>query len=474
MIELRGRSSVEPESASATSLRALSARDINLHYAPDGSALQRAVLAGEARVEFAAAGTGGTRTLTAEWIEMLFSEDGQSLTSLVARDGVQLQFPIENGGPARRIRSVSLEAAGEAGRGLTTARFLDQVNFRETRLAAGADKGYDREIRAQTLDTVVTPGLGEIQAADFGGGVRFVDDPTNASAPDLQYNVLKGTAKLLASAGGAGAIVTDDTITIEARQIDLTLDGKGLVADQDVRSVLKATRGARPASDGAAAPKRPGMLKDDQPVNVTAAHLVYEAATHRATYTGEARLWQGETAVQGNTIVLDDQAGNLSASGNVRSVWRLADTDPKTKQVETKTTVATAEDLVYDDATRRATYTTNARMNGPEGDVKADKIELYLEQGGGALDRAEAYVKVSLRSQNRTSIGNRLSYFAADARYVMSGTPVHVYEQLPAECRETVGRTLTFFRSTDSISVDGNREGRTQTMSGGKCSEPQS
>ena len=111
-----------------------------------------------------------------------------------------------------------------------------------------SDLGYDREIRSQTLDTVVTPGMGEIQAANFGGGVRFVDDPTNATAPDLQYNVAKGTARLVAASGGAGAIVTDDNITIEARQIDLTLDGKGLVADQDVRSVLKATRG-RPARD---------------------------------------------------------------------------------------------------------------------------------------------------------------------------------------------------------------------------------
>ena len=473
MIELRGNSRVDPEAASATNLRVLAARDINLHYTLDGSALQRAVLAGDARVEFVAAGAGGTRVLTAGWIEMLFAEDGQSLTSLVGRDNVQLQFPIENDGPARRIRAVSLEAAGEPGRGLTTAHFVEQVNYRETKLASGADRGYDREIRAQTLDTVVTPGMGEIQAANFGGGVRFVDDPTYASAPDLLYNVAKGTAKLAASPGGAGAIVTDDSITIEARQIDLTLDGKGLVADQDVRSVLKATRGARPAA-GTTAPKRPGMLKDDQPVNVTATHLVYDAATHRATYSGEARLWQGETAVQGASIVLDDQAGNLTAAGTVRSTWRLADTDPKSKQVETKTTVATADDLVYDDATRRATYTGNARMNGPEGDVKADKIELYLEQGGGALERAEAYVNVSLRSQSRTSLGARLSYFSADARYVMSGTPVRIFEQLSAECRLTEGRTLTFFRSTDSISVDGNRERRTQTTSGGKCPEPQS
>ncbi len=473
MLELRGHSSVTPEAGSSTTLREMSARDINMHYSLDGRVLQRVVLAGEASVAFSATAGAPSRVLSAGWIEMVFAEDGQSITVLVGRDSVQLQFPVEDGGPARRIRAVSLEAAGEAGKGITTAHFVDQVNFRETKVPAGDDKGFDREIRAQTLDAVVTPGMGAIEAANFGGGVRFVDDPTNASAPDLQYNIARGTAKLLASAGGAGAIVTDDAITIEARTIDLTLGGKGLVADADVRSVLKATRG-RTGAAGTAAPKRPGMLKDDQPVNVTATHLVYDTGSHRATYSGEARLWQGETAVQGDTLVLDDQAGNLTANGNVRSAWRLADTDPKTGQVETKTTIATAADLVYDDAARRATYTTDARMNGPEGDVKADKIELYLEDGGGALERAEAYGSVSLRSESRTSLGTRLSYFAADARYVMSGTPVRIFEQLPAECRETVGRTLTFFRSTDSISVDGNRERRTQTTSGGKCPEPQS
>jgi hypothetical protein len=31
-------------------------------------------------------------------------------------------------------------------------------------------------------------------------------------------------------------------------------------------------------------------------------------------------------------------------------------------------------------------------------------------------------------------------------------------------CRETVGRTLTFYKSTDTISVDGNDQNRTETQ----------
>jgi hypothetical protein len=36
-------------------------------------------------------------------------------------------------------------------------------------------------------------------------------------------------------------------------------------------------------------------------------------------------------------------------------------------------------------------------------------------------------------------------------------------------CRETMGKTLTFFKTADRIIVDGNEEIRTQTKRGGPC-----
>jgi len=50
----------------------------------------------------------------------------------------------------------------------------------------------------------------------------------------------------------------------------------------------------------------------------------------------------------------------------------------------------------------------------------------------------------------------------------MLGAPVTVC----ADFRETTGRTLTFFKSTNTITVDGNEEFRTQMKSGSKCGEP--
>ncbi len=210
----------------------------------------------------------------------------------------------------------------------------------------------------------------------------------------------------------------------------------------------------------------PGLLQDGQPVFVTGATLAYDGAAGKAVYTGGAWLWQGETAIQADAITLDQANGDLTAIGSARSTIVATETDPATGARRETTTIARGNELYYVDAVRRATYTTGAQVNGPAGDLAGDKIELFLKEHEGGIDRAEAYGTVRVRLDARVATGQRLSYYAADQRYVMSGGIVKVVE----ECRETTGRTLTFFKSADRIFVDGNEQIRTQTKSGGTCS----
>jgi hypothetical protein len=44
--------------------------------------------------------------------------------------------------------------------------------------------------------------------------------------------------------------------------------------------------------------------------------------------------------------------------------------------------------------------------------------------------------------------------------------------RITAECRDAIGKTLTFFSSFDTITVDGDEEKRTQTKSGAGCEAP--
>ena len=73
------------------------------------------------------------------------------------------------------------------------------------------------------------------------------------------------------------------------------------------------------------------MLKDDEPVNVTSNRLEYDGAAGVATYTGDAKLFQARTRVQGDTIIVDDRTANLTARGHVSSVMFFEETDAATK-----------------------------------------------------------------------------------------------------------------------------------------------
>ena len=112
-------------------------------------------------------------------------------------------------------------------------------------------------------------------------------------------------------------------------------------------------------------------------------------------------------------------------------------------------------------------------MGGPQGDLRADRIEIVLGPEGNKVERLEGYNRVNLKLDMRTAVGARLTYYSSEERYVMSAvgtTPVTVTEMKTApsgavSCTETIGRTLTFYKSADTISVDGKDQKRTETLS---------
>jgi hypothetical protein len=119
-----------------------------------------------------------------------------------------------------------------------------------------------------------------------------------------------------------------------------------------------------------------------------------------------------------------------------------------------------------------------SQLNGPQGNLQAQIIEVVLAEGGGRAERLEAYTTVTARVDTRTASGDRLTFFTADERYLLSGiptVPVKIVE--PAGegggCRETTGRTVTFFKSTERIIVDGQEQIRTQSSRRvGSCPQP--
>lgn len=452
-MELRNNSRITSGKTTAGALQALAGRDMDLKYAADGQTLEHALITSQAVIQVAGEQGRSGLQITANTIDISLAPDGATPTALIAREAVQLMLPAEQGAFARTIAAANMDAKGEAARGLTQATFTGNAQYRER---GGA---VDRTANANVLDVSMKPGMTAIQEARFARGVRFVDGKLTALAAAARYDPEKGVLELTGSEPAAPAprVVTDQ-IAVDAARIDVTLAGPKMKAGGTVKSVLQPP----PPKTGT---RLPSMLKEDQPINVTANELDYDGNASRAIYTGNAQLWQGDTSIKAASIALDAKSGDLTASGKVTTVTMFDEVN-KDKQKQRVRSIATANDFQYEEAVRRAIYQGDAHMSGPQGDLTATRIELSLKPSGDELDRAEAYENVTLRDQNRKTTGTHLTYTTSDEGYIVTGAPVTIVD----ECgRETIGKTLTYFKSADTLVVDGNEQTRTQTKGSSEC-----
>lgn len=460
-MELRGQSRITMAAAAAGGLQALTGRDVDLKYRPGGEVLEHALVNGEAQIQLAGQGRQPGRQIAANIVDLSLGPDGATPTNLVAREAVRVSLPAEAQGVARTIAADLLESKGDDVHGLSTAKFSGNVQFTEK------GPGVERAARALVLDTAVSAGFGAIDDARFAGAVRFVDRDMTATAANARYVPGNGTLELSGSEPASlRPHLVNPQIVIDAVKVDVTLDGPVIKAAGTVKSMLQ------PQKPGGAekSAKLPSMLKPDQVVNVTAGTLDYDGGTNHAVYSGGAQLWQADTQIKSPRIVLDSDKGDLQADGPVATVSVMQSEDKDGKKQRERTT-GTANAFKYQDSDRRATYTGDAHLSGPAGDMTSPRIELYLKPSGDELERVEAYEAITLRGDNRKTTGIRLTYFGDESRYVVTGAPVTIVDQCGGE---TTGRTLTFFRNTDQLIVDGkdgrgNPQMRTQTKGTNNC-----
>jgi lipopolysaccharide transport protein LptA/LPS export ABC transporter protein LptC len=450
-LELRGSSRVTGSPKADGGLRAMQARDIDLTYAADGKTLQHALLNGDAAIDLAGSGGAAGRRLSGQLIDIGLAPDGTTVIQILARGQVGLELPRDGATPARTIQSGALQASGAPGTGLKAAIFSDGVAFRES----PPSPATARIARSSTLALALENGFSKIASARFGGGVRFEEGSLTATARDADYGMAAGSLHLSGHDDKTRRApeVVDERATIQGDQIDVQFDGPRIAASASVKTEMRV------GAERTGPHHSPAMLKADKPVYATSDHLAYDSGAGLATYTGSVALWQDELSIKADTIVIDNDTGGLSARGNVLSDMPFDQVNGKTKAKEQVRSVASAPEMVYEDTTRSVTYAGGAHLNGQQGDLVADRIVLFLEEGGRKVDRLEAEGAISLRTpEGRKATGRHLTYHSADEQYDMVGTPV----KLNDEFGETTGNSLTFFRSADRIVVDGKEQKRTE------------
>ena len=455
LIELRGDSRVTGGTGMGV-LQSMSSRDMNLDYRDDGRSLQQATLAGQSAIQLAGPGGAGGQRLSGEFLDIDLAPDG-SVSRLSSRENVTVTLPATRDTAARTIKSNVLTATGGA-QGLSAMKFQEGVNYTE---AATRTQGA-RVARAQNLDAALDPAAGTLKEATFAGTFHFTDGPLVATSNLATYRIAAGTLALSGKEGVTGPRIKDDTLTIDADAIDVTLAPRKMVATGKVRSALLPP--GKPKGGGAAG-KRPGLLGDTDPVNIIANSLTYDEASRRGEYKGQAVLLQGQTQINADSLTIDESKGDLIAVGKVITSLAIVRKDAKAG-APSPSTIGRGGSFTYTDQARRATYDTAAMLDGETGNLRAEKIEMVLAADENSLARLDASEKVTAIVDTRTVTGARLAYVPADEKYVVTGAPVTMVD---ADCQELSGKTLTFFKASDRVQVDGNDEVRTQTKGGGKC-----
>ena len=331
-LELKGDAEITGSDQRAGSLREMAAREIHLLYAADGQGLERSTLEHRARlVVFGVTGGAGTQ-IHGQTVDIRFAADGSGLAALTAEQAVRLEVPSGVGQPAQSVTSDSLTLVSTTSTDLDTATFVGAVEFRE-REDSTIDRDVatesERLITADRLIATLGAGLSGLETATFFGGVVLENRDTVAFADEATYVVTSGQVELVMP----GTRATEPVEDAVAERIGDGIES-GSLGIEDVSEDQAVTRGR------------------DEP-EVSAPRL---EDTRRGS-------------IQALTIVLGLDDGQVTATGEVKSVLTGASDDDPAAEVRrpgmleaNEPVYVRADTLAYDDEAATTTYTGGARL----------------------------------------------------------------------------------------------------------------
>lgn len=240
-------------------------------------------------------------------------------------------------------------------------------------------------------------------------------------------------------------VVWDETLRVEAQELDLSTAARSHVARGHVRVTYYEARQTGNV----------GMFgQPTAPVFITAQEAQVEP--QRAVFTGEARCWQGDSFVRGDRLELFKADRRLTATGRVSTAfYRIARTSAPT--IEESPVFGAAQMFTYSDVQRQARYVRDVKLTQGDTTLTADEVEIKLAARENRLERMTATNQVTIVQPGRRATGELARYTAADDRYVVVGNLARVED---VERGVSVAPEISFVKSEGSIRASGGTKGQ--------------
>src|SRR6266446_2564861 len=330
----------------------------------------------------------------------------------------------------------------------------------------------ERAVAGKPLQTATAQsGVAQLLASggwsqmDLQGDVRLKEGDRSGQADHATFIRAMQTALLTGKAQAR-----DATAETQARRITFVQTTGEIRAEGGVRSTEFSTRGS-------------GAQLSSMPASISSDAMQGNSKTGRALYTGHARLWQGDSVMEADSIELLREARVMNAIGNIRAVFPQAATQSPEQTVavqvgprKPKLWHVTAGTLTYRDAESRAHLEKNVVAQSADQRMRAEAVDLFFTRtakpdsnasaplspaaGAQQISRALGTGGVIVDQGTRKATAERGEYNAADGKFVMSGGTPTIFDAVEGT---TTGRQLTFFLADDTIIVDSENGSRTLT-----------
>jgi len=407
------------------------------------------------------------RKLTTQELRIAFADKK-------AARGTQLQN-AETAGAGR----LEWNDAGDAGN--KPAQTVLQANQLGMRFdAAGAAKRLDAKGNVQTERTLAD---GTKQKAIANNGFVDLLEQGGWSHMQLNDNVVLNEGQRAARADQAVFVRAEQTVMLTGHAIAKDATSQTSAQKLTFWQATGDVRGEGNVRSSDLSARNTTVHLAAAASNITAGNLTGNSKTGRALYSGHARLWQGDSVLEADSIELQKNDRTLNAVGNVRAVFPQAAANENSAAAKPVSPAkastlwhAQSGKLKYWDAENRAHLSQNVVVQAPEQKMTAQDLDLYFtrvngatlgagqanpsSQGAQQISRAVGTGRVTVQQGDRRATAERGEYTATDGKFVMTGGTPTLFDATEGT---TTGHQLTFFLADATIIVDSENGSRTLT-----------
>jgi lipopolysaccharide export system protein LptA len=298
-----------------------------------------------------------------------------------------------------------------------------------------------KTVTARQLEASFDPVTGDLVEARCERAVTFEQGAVRATAELGTYQAA-GSLLVLEEEPR----LWDEKTTLEAKEIRIGVDSGDLEGRGAVRTTSTGSAGAGMFPGGG-----------EEPVYFVADHFLFDRLRDLAIYTGGARGLKGTNRVEGRRVEITEGKGELSAEGDVRTVFLQKLRNDEEKAAEP--TVTEAERFFYRSKEEELQYRGGVAMHSEAMTMHGRRIDVALAPGAGDVEEIRSEGDVVIETADGRAEGENARYLPKEESMTVTGETA----RLENAGKLTEGKQLTFFLSDDRILVDGREQTRTKT-----------